>query len=1202
MDPRPPAPGASPLDDPPFRARSARPVLLGHAVAMLAVGVIALLFLDATQRLVDTSRELARSLDFINEADHLLYLVKEAETQQRGLLFMREAPDTPPLEESRRHITGSLARLKALAPEDPLQRERLDRLETLVHRELAQLERNLTLTRSGQPDVALASLRTGDGQRLMTELRELEERMDAEEQRRLDTRNTRLERTSWHSRLTVLLGSGFVMAFIGLSWVTVLRDTRTRERERLAHERRRDEQQRLLLAAEGERQRQRYLHVLTQVPAGVGVYQARERRLEFANPMLVKMLGGGDPDARMPAHGRVLLDEVIQSGRGRSGTDRHWVPDPAGPGAGQEFFIDYTLEPILDASGQVEAVLIFAADVTEQARARRSAEEALAHRQRAELALRENEAHLRRTLKASEVGAWEADLRTRRLTWSPHLEVMSGMAHHAFPTTLEAFLTLLHPEDRPRMAERLSRSLGASTEFRLEYRILRAEGGVRWHENRGRVLLDDAGQPTRLAGVVLDITSRKRAEQSQRESEERFRLLMEMLPQLVWMTRPDGTAEYFNPRWYEYTGQTPERALGQGWLQALHPDDVAATHEAMRLALSAGQPYRMEFRLRRAGENTFRWFLAQGLALRDATGAITHGFCACTDIDDQKRGIDALRFISEVSEALTSSLESQATLEQVVRLTVPSLADWCVVDRVDEAGHMQRALVAHADPALALAADVLRRHPPEDKNEHPPARAARLDQTVFVPEVTGALLERITRSEEHLRTTLDLRLLSLVSVPLRARGRTLGVLTFFTTAASGRRYGREDVLRFEQVTHRAALALDNALLYSLAREERARAEDANRLKDEFLATVSHELRTPLTAMIGWLKLLRDGRLPPAKQARALETVDRNAHAQAQLVEDLLDVSRIVSGKLRLDTQVVPLEGVILGAMESVRPAAEAKGMRLHADLGAREALVMGDASRLQQVVWNLVANAVKFSPGGGGVQVRLRAEDAAVALTVQDEGPGIPEAFLPHLFERFRQLDGGTTRQHGGLGLGLAIVRHLVELHGGSVHATNNTPAPGARFTVRLPLAQARAPGATQAALVPPRPPAVLEGRRLLVVDDEEDSREMLKLLLEDHGAHVATAASVAEALAVFDTARPDLLLSDIGMPGEDGYALIARVRARPPAEGGHVTAVALTAYARVEDRTRALDAGFDMHVPKPIAPEELLSVLTTLVALPPRN
>ncbi|HZI04888.1 MAG TPA: ATP-binding protein, partial [Archangium sp.] len=535
---------------------------------------------------------------------------------------------------------------------------------------------------------------------------------------------------------------------------------------------------------------------------------------------------------------------------------------------------------------------------------------------------------------------------------------------------------------------------------------------------------------------------------------------------------------------------------------------------AWRHAISTGEPYAVEYRIRRGLDGAYRWFIARGLPLKEGTGRITYWFGTCTDIDDQKRGTETLRFLSEASEALSASLDQAATIKQVARLAVPVLADLCVVDLVREDGRVERVEVTHANPAQAMLAERLRGFPPIHNPEHPTSRAIRSDKTVHVAEVTREYEERAAQSLEHLLAVRELKFRSIVSVPLLARGRTLGVLTFVATESSGRRYGPGDVLLAEELARRAAMALDNARLFSLAQEERQRAEEANRLKDDFLATVSHELRTPLTAMIGWVKMLRTGRLPPEKHAKALETVDRNAQAQAQLVEDLLDVSRIISGKLRMETQPVHLVEVVQAAMESVRPAADAKAIQFQAELEPGEDVVLGDAGRLQQVVWNLLSNAVKFSPGGSRVWVRLRRLEASVEVTVRDEGPGVPADFLPHIFERFRQLEGGTTRRHGGLGLGLAIVRHLVEMHGGTVHAASGGPGQGATFTVHLPPAMPRRSPPERSApntVLPTH--GVLARRRILVVDDEEDNREVLKVLLEGSGAHVFTAASTSEAL-----------------------------------------------------------------------------------------
>ena len=385
---------------------------------------------------------------------------------------------------------------------------------------------------------------------------------------------------------------------------------------------------------------------------------------------------------------------------------------------------------------------------------------------------------------------------------------------------------------------------------------------------------------------------------------------------------------------------------------------------------------------------------------------------------------------------------------------------------------------------------------------------------------------------------------------------------------------------------------------------RAEAEAASRLKDEFLATVSHELRTPLTSILGWAHLMRTGQLDEEAAARALETIERNARSQSQLIEDLLDVSRIITGKIRLDVRPIDPASFIDPAVEALRPAAEAKGVRLRKVFDAGPAAVNGDPARLQQVVWNLLSNAVKFTEGGGLVEVRLGRAGGHVEIAVSDTGPGIEPEFLPHVFERFRQADQKTTRRHGGLGLGLSIVRHLVELHGGVVSAESpGGEGRGTTFTVRLPVVSGlqrevpneRARAAVRDTMSAEECPERLDGLRVLVVDDEDDTRELLRVGLTQCGAEVSTASSAAEALEALAREMPEVLISDIGMPDEDGYELIRRVRALAPEGGGRVPAVALTAYARAEDRLRALRAGYQMHLSKPVELAELTSVIASL-------
>jgi len=409
-------------------------------------------------------------------------------------------------------------------------------------------------------------------------------------------------------------------------------------------------------------------------------------------------------------------------------------------------------------------------------------------------------------------------------------------------------------------------------------------------------------------------------------------------------------------------------------------------------------------------------------------------------------------------------------------------------------------------------------------------------------------------------------------------------------------------LVFKDVTLRKQAEAETARALADEKLARRAAEEAGRTRDEFLAIVSHELRTPLTAMLGWVQLLRTESLPPEKQAKALETIERNARAQAQLIEDLLDVSRVIAGQLRIEVMPVEMRPIVEAALETVQPAALARDVRIQPML-ATDAIVLGDAARLQQIVWNLVSNAVKFTPRGGHVQVVLRLDESAVELAVSDSGKGIAPDFLPHVFDRFRQAEGATTRSSGGLGLGLSIVRELVGIHGGTVSVASDGVGHGATFKVRLPISASRSREPAPSRLARTVEPALLtfqqqltcppdlEGLHVLVVDDDPDTREMLGELFERCKANVTAVSSAAEALAAVRKRVPDLLLSDIGMPGEDGFSLISKVRALPRDAGGAVPAVALTAYARVEDRARALHAGFDNHLTKPVEPVELLAV-----------
>ena len=620
------------------------------------------------------------------------------------------------------------------------------------------------------------------------------------------------------------------------------------------------------------------------------------------------------------------------------------------------------------------------------------------------------------------------------------------------------------------------------------------------------------------------------------------------------------------------------------------------------------------------------WVEAQSVVIRDDSETPIGMRGVTMDINERKRAEDAQRFLAEASGLLAGSLDYETTLNSVAKLAVPNLADWCIVHIIGDNGRLRQLAVVHTDPAKEEAARKLQERYPIDLDAGIGVpNVLRTGRSEFYPVVSQDRLLLVARNEEVADVLRSLDLKSCMIAPLVARNRTLGTITL-ATAESNRYYDANDLALAEDLAHRIALAVDNARLYreaqdavsaredalhirdDLLRREhigREQAESANRAKDEFLATVSHELRTPLNAILGWAHMLRANKLDQTTQNRALETIERNAKSQAQLIEDILDVSRIVTGKLRLEVRPVELAPVVDAAIDAVRPAADAKGILIETILDPRAGPVSGDPNRLQQIVWNLASNAVKFTGKGGRVQIHLQRAHSYVEIVMSDTGQGISPEFLPYVFDRFRQADATSTRRHGGLGLGLAIVRHLVEMHGGTVLASSPGDGMGATFTVKLPLIVSRPDRRepervhpTAAGSISLEPSPRLDGVNVMVVDDEPDTREMLRIMIGQLGAEVRSCASSDEAMSLLSEWNPDVIVSDIEMPGEDGYELIRKVRRSELDHGSRkVPAVALTAYGRVEDRLRALSAGYQMHIAKPAEPAELAAVIASLAA-----
>ncbi len=591
-----------------------------------------------------------------------------------------------------------------------------------------------------------------------------------------------------------------------------------------------------------------------------------------------------------------------------------------------------------------------------------------------------------------------------------------------------------------------------------------------------------------------------------------------------------------------------------------------------------------------------------GAPIRSGEGPINGVVLVFRDVAARKHEEARRDLLAELTKALGESLDYETTIARIAELAVPRLADWCAVDLVVDGETLPKRLaVAHTDPEkMAIARELAEKYPPPPDAPSGVPHVLRTGESELFASVLPEAMESHAKDAEHLRLTRALGLSSVMIVPLAIRGRVLGALSL-AYAESGRSYTSDDVHFAQELARRCAVAIDNARLYQGEQRARRDADLANRAKDEFLAVVSHELRTPLNAILGWSKLLSRPEFDERRRGAAIETVERNAIAMAQLIEDLLDMSRVVSGKLRLNVQRAVLAQMVEAAIESVRPSAQAKGITLQLELDPAVPEIVGDPTRLQQIIWNLLSNAVKFTPKGGQIAITLRRVDAQLEVTVTDTGRGIEPSFLPHVFDAFRQGKSATATSRGGLGLGLAITKQLVELHGGRIEARSPGLGAGATFAVFFPIL---ADTAVEQAAPPSIPPesaaasvdtAQLEGLEILVVDDDDDARVLLASILDEYGCRVRSASSVTEALQLFAEQAPDVLISDVAMPGADGYELIRQIRALSRERGGDVPAAAITAYARPEDRSRLLNAGFSIHLPKPIDPAEVVAVVSTL-------
>lgn len=694
------------------------------------------------------------------------------------------------------------------------------------------------------------------------------------------------------------------------------------------------------------------------------------------------------------------------------------------------------------------------------------------------------------------------------------------------------------------------------------------------------------GEVLGFAQILRDGTAEKRIEDDRAHSEARLRLIVDSIRDYaIYLLDPEGRLKTWSRGAQRIKGYTPDEVIGRNFEIFYPPEDVAAGKPRRQLEIAAERGTYEDESVHVRKDGSRFWAAVVVSAIRDGDGGL-RGFVNLThDITEPRRQRERLAFLAEASRVLGSSIDYEETLTRIAKVAVPRIADWCAIDLLSEDGQsISRVAVEHEDPAkVELAKELQKKYPPAP-NDRGISDAIRQRRPIFHPTISEELLRAAGDvDEERLDLIRQLGLRSSIIAPLIAGDRVMGTLTLVT--AGDRRLTTDDVAVAEDVASRAAIAVQNAQLY---RE----AQEANRAKDDFLATVSHELRTPMTAVLGWAKLLRADP-DPAVTAEAAAAIEQSASVQAQLIDDILDVARIRVGKLRMRFEETSLSEVLERAVETVRLAAQAKHIDVRVDLKAQDVSVQGDAQRLQQVVWNLISNAVKFTPQGGRVSVVLEKTDSEARITVSDTGPGIAPDFLPHLFERFRQADTTQTRGYGGLGLGLSIAQHIVSAHHGTIRAESAGEGKGATFVVEIPLlAQEERRQPVQMGRRATDPLPSLDGISVLIIEDDEATRQYLCHVLERAGAKCRAVRSVDAGMQEFASQAPDVIVSDIAMPEKTGYDVARLVRQ----SGSRVPLLAVTASGVVADRDRALSSGFDEYLRKPVEPQILVRTVHRLL------
>ena len=721
-------------------------------------------------------------------------------------------------------------------------------------------------------------------------------------------------------------------------------------------------------------------------------------------------------------------------------------------------------------------------------------------------------------------------------------------------------------------------------------------------ETRARTLAETAANKLQTSESIIRSTlaERERAEKALRDSEERYRDLVENANDIVYTIDLNGNLTSINKAAELITGYKRSDLLTKNLTEFINPNSLETTRRMLERKLLGEERTNYEMDMRSVDGRSLTFEISSKLMLKDGKPIGVQGIAR--DITTRRRAEEALRQADQRAlKTYEGLLERVSGLAQTFGTARDLAAIFRALREFTEVSvPCQGLFVALYDPARDVRTacygwadgeelDTSQLPPMPVTASGPNSRAVRTNQVVITTDYMNE-----TRGHPGVLVGPDngLRPQSSLSAPMSVMGRVIGTIEVQTYDPAA--YGEEHATAMRMAANLAAVAIENVRLLERESTARTAAEESNRLKDEFLATVSHELRTPLTAILGWSRMLESD-LESEMAARAIQTINRNAKAQAQILDDILDVSRIITGNLYLELHPIELASVLEAAVNVVRPTAEAKGIEIVTEFSREPTVISGDANRLQQVLWNLLSNAVKFTNPGGRVTLALRQLDSEVELEVTDTGKGINPSFLPYVFDRFRQADSTSTRQHGGLGLGLAIARHLVEIHGGRITAASDGDGQGASFRIHLPMIssvgkanlQANGLGDIRQA---PKSQHLLAGVQVLVVDDDKDTLELLSAALRQRDATVTAVSSAAAAMDSIKSSRPHVLISDIAMPGEDGYELIRKVIAMD--EARKISAIAITAYAKEEDKARALSAGFQRYLSKPVELGEFISAV----------